>query len=105
MNFRAGLDAYAKGHFELALAEWRPLAERGDTVAQFGVAILFFHGKGVERDYVESLKWSILAARGGEASAATYCTRLRAQLPGPQVARAERLARDFRRTRCAGGTL
>ena len=33
-GFDEGLDAFHHGHYETALKEWKPLAERGDIEAQ-----------------------------------------------------------------------
>lgn len=46
-DVKAGVDAYQRGDFARALAEWRPLAERGDPDAQFNLAQAYKLGRGV----------------------------------------------------------
>ena len=44
-------------------------AEKGDAVAQFNLGACYNKGQGVERDYVEAVKWYRKAAEQGEAKA------------------------------------
>jgi TPR repeat protein len=53
-------NAYTK-----ALQELKTLAEKGDADAQFKVALLYYGGRGVPRDYLEALTWFKKAARQG----------------------------------------
>lgn len=46
-DVKAGVDAYQRGDFARALAEWRPLAEAGDPDAQFNLAQAYKLGRGV----------------------------------------------------------
>lgn len=46
-DVRAGVEAYKRGDYAAALAEWRPLAERGDPDAQFNLAQAYRLGRGV----------------------------------------------------------
>ena len=57
--------AYKAGNYELALKIWRPLAERGDGVAQLRLSVMYAEGQGVPKDDAESLKWGQLAAENG----------------------------------------
>ena len=68
-DFQAGLSAYETGDFETALAEWLPLADEGSPEAQFNVALLYHHGRGVEADPVEAASWYRLSADQGYAKA------------------------------------
>jgi TPR repeat protein len=47
------------------LRELKALAEKGDAEAQFKVALLYYGGQGVPRDYLEALNWFKKAARQG----------------------------------------
>lgn len=44
-------------------------ASKGDTLAAYTIGKLFQKGKGVERNYAESMKWYLVAARKGYAKA------------------------------------
>ena len=64
-----GLTAYNNQHFAIALREWKPLAQRGDSIAQHNLGMLYAKGQGVPQDYKEAIKWYRLAASNGNASA------------------------------------
>jgi len=42
-----GVEAYEKGDFKTALKFWHPLAEQGDTDAQFNLGVMYRRGEGV----------------------------------------------------------
>ena len=52
-DFQASLDAYECGDYSTAVHEWKPLAERGDSNAQFKLDVTYGKGQGVPRDYAE----------------------------------------------------
>ena len=68
-DFDAGLAALQKGDYAAAFREWTPLAERGDAVAQFNLALMYDNGQGVRQDCQKALKWYALAAEQGDAEA------------------------------------
>ena len=67
--FSDGLDrgvvAYDKGDYKTALAEFQPLAEQGDEVAQYNLGQMYREGQGVPQDYKTAIKWYILSAEQG----------------------------------------
>ena len=68
-DFNKGLEAAQSGDFETALKEWTPLAEGGNSRAQFNLASMYEDGHGVSQDYREAIKFYTLAARQGYATA------------------------------------
>jgi TPR repeat protein len=64
-DYQAGVDAYQTGDFKTAMAEWLPLAEGGDAVAQNSVGALYDHGLGVDESDAEAAHWYSLAADQG----------------------------------------
>jgi uncharacterized protein len=64
-NYQKGLEAAQRGDFVTALREWTPLAEQGDAAAQWGLGVVFEHGKGIPKDYAEAMKWYLMAAEQG----------------------------------------
>lgn len=131
-DFKAGLDAYDRGDFAAAMAQWQPLAEQGDVRAQFNLGVIHYNaqgvpfdpktaahwyreaadqgygpaqanlallydvGEGVLQNYVEALKWAILAQNGGVADAAATYEKLTAKMTPEQIAEAKRAAADWR---------
>ena len=64
-----GFAAFASGDFATALTEFKPLAEQGDTLAQFALGYMYAFGQGVPQDNKEAAKWLRLAAQQGNAGA------------------------------------
>ena len=67
--YEDGQKAFIRGDYEIALQLWRPLAEKGNTDAQFYLGLLYAVGNGVTQDYKEAVKWYRLAADRGNALA------------------------------------
>ena len=68
-DFDKGFEAYSAGDFEVALKEFRPLAEQGDVDAQFNLAVMYRKGEGVPQDNAQALRWYRMAANQGDAQA------------------------------------
>ena len=68
-DYLVGMMAFARGDYRAALAEWRPLAERGQAEAQFNLGVLYDGGLGIERDYAQAADWYRRAAEQGHARA------------------------------------
>ena len=68
-DFRKGDEAYMSGDYATALKEWTPLAEQGNTYAQYNLGIMYYNGKGVPQDYKEAVKWYTLSAEQGHIKA------------------------------------
>jgi TPR repeat protein len=64
-----GLDAYNSMDYDTALATWQPLAESGDSGAQYGLGMMYGNGFGVAMEDALALKWYGLAAEQGHAGA------------------------------------
>jgi len=64
-----GLDAYNSMDYDTALAMWQPLAESGDSGAQYGLGMMYGNGFGVAMEDALALKWYGLAAEQGHAGA------------------------------------
>lgn len=57
-----GLRAAHEGNYETAVAEWRPLAQAGDSRAQFLLGLCYRTGKGVAQDPANAVRWLEKAA-------------------------------------------
>ena len=56
-DFDTGWKAYQRGDYELALQEFRPLADQGSAEAQFSLGWMIFAGEGVQENCIEGVKW------------------------------------------------
>ena len=69
-DYRAGLEAFESGDFDLAYVLWKPLAENGYAVAQYSLAKLFERGGGaILKNPVEAALWYRQAAAQGVVAA------------------------------------
>ncbi len=69
-NYDTGMRAYDAGNYAKALEIWGPLAEGGDSVAQYSLGKLLENGgKGVARDVAEAAKWYRRSANQGVSAA------------------------------------
>jgi TPR repeat protein len=94
-------DAYAathRGDYATALRLWRPLADRGDALAQNQIGWMFERGYGVPQDYVQAHMWYNLAAAGSadqlRDQAAQFRDELAAKMTPAQIAEAQKMARE-----------
>lgn len=55
--YDAGLEAYKRGHYQVAMYEFEPRAMRGDAFAQFYVGLMYHLGHGVNEDKKMAEKW------------------------------------------------
>jgi TPR repeat protein len=51
-----------RGDFEAAVAEWGPLADMGDPMAQLNIGLCYLKGEGLARNPAEGAKWVRKAA-------------------------------------------
>lgn len=68
-DVRRGVDLWQAGNHAGAIAEWRPLAERGDKDAQFNLGQAYRLGRGVPLDIALAQTWFGRAAAQGHEQA------------------------------------
>lgn len=78
--------AFAKKEYQAALKLFRPLAEKGNALAQYNIALMHRMGLGVTKDQREARKWSRLAAKQGNANAQVMLGSLYAKADGGESA-------------------
>jgi TonB family protein len=84
--------AYHKADYERAFKDYRELAELGQPVAQYNLAIMYAKGQGVRQSELNAYAWATLAAEGGYAGGKSLAEELRLGLaPG-----SEKIAEDIR---------
>jgi S1-C subfamily serine protease len=63
-DYSSGTDALNRGDYAKALAELRPLAEKGDSRAQWALGYMYRRGQGVAKDPERAQRWRDRAVRG-----------------------------------------
>ena len=79
--------AFAKKEYQAALKLFRPLAEKGNALAQYNIALMHRMGLGVTKDQREARKWSRLAAKQGNTDAQVMLGSLYAKADGGEFRR------------------
>jgi TPR repeat protein len=70
-SLKEATTAFAKKQYAAAIKLFRPLAEKGNAIAQYKVAMMHRMGLGVPKSEKEARKWSRLAAKQGNPEAQT----------------------------------
>jgi len=68
-TFDDGVVAFIKGDGQAAFKIWKPLAENGNTEAQYHLGYMFQTGTGVPVDKSKALYWYNMAAKNGNGKA------------------------------------
>ena len=68
-EYEEGLAAVEKEDYQTAFAKWKPLAEKGNSDAQFGLGYMYLQGQGVVLNYKKAMRWFRLAAEQGDPDA------------------------------------
>jgi len=64
-NYHNALDAQERGDYTSAATAWKQLANSGDPVAQYNLAMLYQNGQGVKADVATAQHWLTQSARQG----------------------------------------
>ena len=64
-DFESGLKAYNEGKFKQAIEHWLPIAEEGNSNAQYNLGLMYHNGQGVKQDFDEAAKWFLYSAEQG----------------------------------------
>ena len=85
-NFSLGQNLFAAGDYAGARETWRPLAEAGDTRAQYSLGVIYEKGLGVARNIPKAVEWYRAAADQGYAPAIAALRAAKRQLkPAPTI--------------------
>ncbi len=68
-TFEDGLAAFYDFDYAAALDEWIPLAEAGNSRAQYQLALMYYRGEGLPQDYEKAALWYRRAAERGDVDA------------------------------------
>jgi len=82
-----------------ALTQFESEARNGRIEALYNLGLAYSTGQGVRVDYVAAHKWFNLAAMKGLDEARAWRAQLSHEMSAPQIAEAQRLAREWLR-RC-----
>jgi TPR repeat protein len=79
-----------------AVVWYRLAADRGDLDGQTLLGLAYYSGKGVPQDLVQAYRWFDVAVAGGNTKAARFLAAAEAKMTPDQIARADRLAHEWK---------
>lgn len=85
-----------------AVRWYRAAADQGTVLAQRNLGIMYVLGQGVNHDDVVAHKWYNIAAAAGDKTAAKYRDLIATYMTADQIAKAQRLAREWLRKPASG---
>ena len=88
-------DPLAQDYTE-ALKWLRAAADQGHPLAQMKLGIMYEDGHGVPQDYVQAHMWFSLAVAQGSELAGAFRDELTQQMTSAQIAKAQRLAQEWK---------
>ena len=89
--------AYEKGDYERAFKDYRDLAELGQPLAQFNLAVMYARGLGTRQSDLYAYAWATLAAENGSAPGKSLADKLRPRLAPGSEQIADDIARPYSR--------
>lgn len=96
-SFEDGLTHFGNGDFTSAYKVWAPLAEAGDSSAQYYVGQMLFQGKGITRNVKMAYVWLTLSSKGGMDMASDLLQDVKQEMNEAQIAEANLLANNYSR--------
>jgi TPR repeat protein len=95
IDFQSGLEAYEKGDYKAAFKVFKPLAEQGDSDAQFCLGVMYTNGNGVPKDYIQAHMWLNLAAMAGDKKTDELRVFVEKRMTHFDISAAQQLAREW----------
>jgi len=82
-------------NFETAYKMLAPLAEKGNAAAQLIVGMMYFKGKGIEKNIVQADKWLLISEELGQEAGKKNRIFLERQMNSDQISKARQLAKSW----------
>jgi TPR repeat protein len=71
-DYNKGFLAAEAGDYKTAAQTWGPLADEGDSAAQFNIALMYHSGLGVPVDETKAVEWYRRSANNGYTKAQEF---------------------------------
>tara|TARA_B100000686_G_scaffold79749_1_gene85991 strand:- start:184 stop:468 length:285 start_codon:yes stop_codon:yes gene_type:complete len=62
-DVQEGLKALERGDYKTAFQKWQRLAQKGNSIAQFNLGLMYDKGDGVRQSFPKAVKWYRKAAK------------------------------------------
>ena len=94
-DMHAASTAYEKGDFTSAFQQFKDLAELGEPLAQFDLAVMYAKGQGVQSNNVLAHAWASLAGQNGESKGTALAANLEPELTPNSVRFSQNLQSEY----------
>lgn len=91
-SFEDGLSHYGKGDYKSAHTVWLPIAQKGDSSAQYYLGQMYLKGQGTNKDVKLAYAWLTVASKGGMDLATDLLDDLTEDMSTVQIDEAGQLA-------------
>ena len=82
-------------NFETAYKMLTPLAEKGNAAAQLIVGMMYFKGKGIEKNIIQADKWLLISEELGQEAGKKNRIFVERQMNSDQILKARKLAKSW----------
>ena len=81
--------------FKTAYKMLAPLAEKGNAAAQLIVGMMYFKGKGIEKNIIQADKWLLISEELGQEAGKKTRIFVERQMNSDQISKAHKLAKSW----------
>ena len=94
-EFEDAVEAINRRDYKTAYNMIVPLAEKGKAAAQFVLGMMYFKGRGVEKNIIEADKWLIVSEKLGQEAGKKNRIYIERQMNQGQLEKAHQLAKTW----------
>jgi len=92
-TFNGALESFSKGHHHTAYRGLLELSNKGSSISQYFLGVMYIDGEGVLQDFCRAHMWLNIASSQGHKSANQQLDKLTKLMTANQIAEAQKLAR------------
>jgi TPR repeat protein len=91
--FNGAFESFTKGHHDAAYRGLFELSNKGSSISQYFLGVMYLGGEGVLQDFCRAHMWLNIASSQGHKSANQQLEKLTKLMSANQIAEAQKLAR------------
>jgi TPR repeat protein len=91
--FNGAFESFTQGHHDIAYKGLLELSNKGSSISQYFLGVMYLGGEGVLQDFCRAHMWLNIASSQGHKSANQKLEKLTKLMSANQIAEAQKLAR------------
>jgi len=92
-TFNSAFESFTQGHHDIAYRGLLELSNKGSSISQYFLGVMYLGGEGVLQDFCRAHMWLNIASSQGHKNANQQLVKLTKLMSANQVAEAQKLAR------------